>query len=95
MGGPLRTDRLAMSETVGIAVLLVMTILVTGIVGLNVLVVDEDAGGPPQANFTYDYVESNELLIVTHSRGDSLEAGTIEFEGSSRTATWAEPANRN
>jgi len=84
-----------MSETIGVAVLLVMTVLVTGVVGLNVLVVDEDAGGAPQANFTYDYVESNELLIVTHSRGDSLEAGNIEFEGPSETATWAELANRN
>jgi len=84
-----------MSESIGVAVLLGMTIIMTAVVGLNVLAVDEDAGGPPQANFTYDYVESNELLIVTHSRGDSLEAGNIEFQGPSETATWAELANRN
>jgi len=84
-----------MSESIGVGVLLGMTILVTAIVGLNVLVVDEDAGGPPEANFTYDYIESNELLIVTHSRGDSLEAGKVEFQGPSESSTWAELANRN
>lgn len=91
----LRTDRLGMSESIGVGVLLGMTLLVTAIVGVNVLVVDEDAGGPPQANFTYEYIDSNELLLVTHSRGDSLEAGKIEFDGPSKTVTWAELANRN
>ncbi|WP_241692873.1 type IV pilin N-terminal domain-containing protein [Haloarcula limicola] len=88
-------DTVAMSESIGVAVLVGMTILVTAVVGLSVLVVDSDAGGGPQANFTYDYVESNELLIVTHSRGDALEAGRIEFEGPEATTTWAAVANRN
>lgn len=95
MGRPLSSDSQGMSESVGVAVLLGMTILVTAIVGLNVLVVEEDDGGGPQANFTYDYIDDNELLIVTHSRGDSLEAGKVEFEGPSQTTTWAEVANRD
>ncbi len=66
----------------------------TAIVGLNVLVIEDDDSGGPQANFSYDYVEDNELLIVTHARGDEFEAGNVEFEGPSRTVTWAQVANR-
>ena len=85
-------DTLAMSESIGIGLLVV----VTAVVGLNVLVVaEQDDGGAPQANFTYDYVSESELLIVTHSRGDELQAGNIEFRGPGENTTWAELANRN
>ncbi|MBX0323520.1 type IV pilin N-terminal domain-containing protein [Halomicroarcula sp. F13] len=96
MGGrSLGGDTVGMSESIGVGVLVFLTIFVTAIVGLNVLVVDEDSSAGPQANFTYDYVGENELLLVTHSRGDALEAGNIEFEGPSKTVTWAQLANRN
>ncbi len=88
-------DTVAMSESLGIAILVGMTVIVTAVVGLNVLVVDEDAGEGPQANFTYDYIDQNELLLVTHSRGDELEAGSIEFRGPGDNVTWAQLANRN
>lgn len=92
---PLDDDTVAMSESIGIALLVGMTVIVTAVVGLNVLVVDEDAGGGPQANFTYDYVDQNELLLVTHSRGDELQAGKVEFSGPGENVTWAQLANRN
>ncbi|MFY4811993.1 type IV pilin [Haloarcula sp. AONF1] len=92
--GQFRTETVGMSETIGVAVLVGLTLLVTAMVGLNVLVIEDDDGGGPQANFSYDYVEDNELLIVTHARGDEFEAGNVEFEGPSRTVTWAQVANR-
>ncbi|MFC6865442.1 type IV pilin N-terminal domain-containing protein [Halomicroarcula sp. GCM10025817] len=97
MGGRrLRTDTLGMSEAIGVAVLIGLTITVTAMVGVNVLVLSgEDDGGVPQANFTYDHVEGSGLLIVTHAGGDELEAGNIEFRGRGNNATWAELANRN
>jgi hypothetical protein len=90
------TDTLAMSESIGIGVLVGFTVIVTAVVGLNVLVAPqfEESTGP-QANFTYDYVDQNELLLVTHSRGDELEAGRIEFSGPGNNVTWAALANRN
>lgn len=88
-------DTRGMSESVGIGLLVGMTVIVTAVVGLNVLVVGEDAGGPAQANFTYDYIDQNELLLVTHSRGDELEAGKVEFRGPGENVTWAQLANRN
>ncbi|MEF8973476.1 MAG: type IV pilin [Haloarcula sp.] len=92
--GRLSTDTVGMTEGIGVAVLVGLTILVTAIVGLNVLVIEDDDGGGPQANFSYDYVADNELLIVTHERGDEFEAGNVEFEGPSKTVTWAELASR-
>ena len=92
--GRLSTDTVGMTEGIGVGVLVGLTILVTAIVGLNVLVIEDDDGGGPQANFSYDYVADNELLIVTHERGDEFEAGNVEFEGPSKTVTWAELASR-
>ncbi|MGB9932694.1 type IV pilin [Haloarcula amylolytica] len=92
--GRLSTDTVGMTEGIGVAVLVGLTLLVTAIVGLNVLVIEDDDGGGPQANFSYDYVEDNELLIVTHERGDEFEAGNVEFEGPSKTVTWAQVASR-
>ena len=88
----------AMSESIGIGLLVGMTVVVTAVVGLNVLVVTEDGGGGvPQANFTYDYAEESGLLLITHSRGDSIQAGRLEFEGprGEAKANWSELANRN
>jgi len=84
-----------MSESIGIALLIGMTVVVTAVVGLNVLVLSEDDSGPPQANFSYDYVSEAGLLIVTHARGDELQASNVEFEGPGERVTWAQLANRN
>lgn len=88
----------AMSESIGIGLLVGMTVIVTAVVGLNVLVVSEDSGsGVPQANFTYDYSEDNGLLLVTYSRGDPIQSGLVEFEGprSEAKANWSQLANTN
>lgn len=87
-----------MSDSIGIGLLVGMTVVVTAVVGLNVLVVSEDSGGRvPQANFTYDYSEENGLLLVTHSRGDPVQAGRLEFEGprGEAKANWSQLAGRN
>lgn len=89
-------DTVAMSESIGIGILVGMTIVVTAVVGVNVLVVQEgDDDGITQANFTWDYQEDSALLLVTHSRGDALEAGRVTFESRTSSATWAELASLN
>lgn len=98
MGPPSLDGDRAMSESIGIGLLVVMTVVVTAVVGVNVLVVGEgDDGSAPQANFTYDYVEDSGLLLVTHSRGDAIQSGRIEFEGPRREAraNWSELASLN
>lgn len=91
----LAADESAMSESVGVAVLIGLTILVTAMVGLNVLVLDSDGSDQVRANFTYDYVEESEALIVTHAEGDAIPAGQLEFQGDTAKATWAELSGRN
>lgn len=91
----LGTDDRGLSETVSVAILIGFTILVTASVGLNVLVVGEQQTGPPSANFTYDYVQESQVLLVTHSRGDELEAGNVHFVGADRDVTWATLAGTN
>lgn len=88
----------AMSESIGIGLLVGLTVVVTATVGLNVLVATEGGeGGVPQANFTYDYAEESGLLLITHSRGDPVQAGRVEFEGprGGATASWSQLANKN
>lgn len=89
------TDDRALSESTGVAVLVAITILVTASVGLNVLVVGEQRTGPPSTNFTYDYVEQSRVLLVTHDRGDELEAGKVHFVGAGQDVTWAELSGIN
>lgn len=95
MSTGLGIDDRALTESTGVAVLVGMTILVTASVGLNVLVVGEDSSGPPSANFTYDHVQESKALLVTHDRGDKLEAGKLYFVADDREATWAALSGKN
>ncbi|MFB6183443.1 MAG: type IV pilin N-terminal domain-containing protein [Haloarculaceae archaeon] len=90
------TDEIAVSEVAGIGILLFFTVVITASVGLGVLFVDESAGGAPRANFTFDYIQSASVLLITHDRGDAIAAGNITVRGpNDHNATWAQLANAN
>ena len=93
--GRFRTETVGMTEGIGVAVLIGLTLLVTAIVGLNVLVIEDDDGGGPQANYSYDYISDNQVLIVTHERGDEFKAGNVDIQGPDNRVTWAEVAGRD
>jgi len=95
MATGLDDDDRGLSESTSVAILVGITILVTASVGLNVLVVGEDDTGPPSANFSYDYVEQSRVLLVTHSRGDELQAGKVHFVALDADVTWAQLAGTN
>lgn len=83
-------DDRAVSEAAGVAILLVFTLAITASVGVSVLFVDEEAGGEPRANFTYDYIDDASVLLVTHDRGDPIAAGNLTIRGpNGANATWA------
>jgi len=85
-----RRDERAVTESTGVVILVGITIVVTGLVGLNVLIdTNEDPSGP-HANFSYDYVDGNGALIITHVEGDAFPAGDIVIEGDEAETTWAE-----
>ena len=89
-------DRRAVTvnNTAAVATLLVFTLVIGGGLGGAILFAsDEDAGGPPGANFTYRYIDSNSALIVTFSEGDRLPAGEVLISDTTNNATWAAVAN--
>jgi hypothetical protein len=94
MGPQARADR-GVSEFAGVAILVSVTILVTASIGVFVLVVDTEAGGPPDANFSFRYIDSSSALIVTHDRGDAVTAGNLTVRSEVASARWDELAGTN
>ena len=88
-------DERAVSESAGVAILVGITVLVTLLVGLNVLIATQTDTSGPNANFTYDHVGSNAALIITHVRGDEFPAGKLVIEGEEAKTTWAAAARIN
>jgi FlaG/FlaF family flagellin (archaellin) len=88
------TDR-GVSEFTGVAILVAATVLVTASVGLFVLVGTSEEAGPPQANFSYQYIEGSSTLIVNHEFGDTFDARNLTLESSDNTARWHELAGTN
>ena len=83
------------SETVGVATLVLITVLVTASVGIGVLFIDDGDSEGVQANFTFDYQDDSGALVVTHSEGDEIPAGDLVLSGPSANVTWAEAAGWN
>ncbi|MFC7195243.1 hypothetical protein ACFQL4_12145 [Halosimplex aquaticum] len=49
----------------------------------------------PNANFSFQYIDQSSVLIVTHDRGDSFDAGNLSIRSQGTTVTWAALANTN
>ncbi|MFB6309257.1 MAG: type IV pilin N-terminal domain-containing protein [Haloarculaceae archaeon] len=90
----LATERRGLSEASGVAILIGITVVVTATVGLSAIL-DVGETGPPRANFSYSYIEQNNMLIVTHQRGDPLPAGSVILSGEKNNVTWATIAGMN
>lgn len=94
MAADAQRDR-GVTEFAGVAILVAVTVLATASVGIYVLAVDEDAGGPPQANFSYQYIDGSSVLIITHDRGDTFAAGNLTVRSSRTEAPWEALAGTN
>jgi len=88
-------DARGVSEGAGVAVLILLTVLVTASVGISVLFVDTGDDTGVQANFTYEYISDRTTLLVTHAGGDELQAGDIVLSGPGTNVTWAAVAGQN
>jgi FlaG/FlaF family flagellin (archaellin) len=93
----LADDDVALSESVGVLVLVVFTVVITATVAINVLLIaDEAPGGPPEANFTYDHISEASVLQIRYDFGDPIDAGNLTVSGpDQRNVTWAELAQVN
>ncbi len=76
------------SETLGVAVLIGITLLVTGAVGLGVFIdtiADDDS-----VEFTFDYAEELDQLVIVYQDDDDFAANEVYVEGPAGNFTWAE-----
>jgi hypothetical protein len=90
MGHNLPADERGTSESAGVAVLVLFTVLVTASVGIGVLFVDQDADEGPEAEFSYDYFGERRALLVTFESGDEFRAGNVVVTGPAMNKTWNE-----
>jgi hypothetical protein len=85
----LGADRRGVSEGASVAVLLLVTVLVAGSVGVGVLFVDSTADGGVDASFSFQYFSERAVLLVTYEEGTSLRAGDVVVRGPANEVTWA------
>ena len=78
------------SESAGVAVLVLFTVIVTASVGVGVLFVDQDASGEIDAEFSYDYFDSRAAILITYESGEQLRAGDVLVAGPGPNVTWNE-----
>jgi hypothetical protein len=78
-----------------VLILVWLTVVITATVGLNVFVADtDDASGPQTANFSYEYIPSGSVLLISHRQGDTFHAGNLTVAGPrGNNVTWAALAN--
>lgn len=85
----------AISETAGVATLVLLTVVVTASVGINVLFVGEDGSAGIDAEFDFEYFSSRSALLITYNSGPELRAGNITVEAPAQNSSWADVADVN
>lgn len=87
---------LTVTDSLAAGTVIFLTVALAAALGAGVLLGTDEAG-PPDANFTFSYIDTNDALIVTHSRGDAIPAGDIVLveEESGASASWSEVADTN
>jgi hypothetical protein len=86
------TDR-AVSESAGVAALIVITVVATASVGLSALVVNND-GASSGSGFSVEFQYSTNLaqLTIFHNGEEPVQAGNVIISGPNGNVTWAEMA---
>jgi len=82
-------DDRGVSEMTAVVTLVGVAFVLVASVGISAFVFSEGDAGPPQANFTYDYIDQASALVITHDRGDEIRSGDLYVSGSDSNVTWA------
>lgn len=72
-----------MLALIGVALVIVLA------VGVNVLFVESDDSPGPDATFSFDYVEEQQALVITHAGGESVPARNLRIEGPGSRVLWS------
>lgn len=86
-----KTDDRAISESLGVAILVIITLAATLSVALSAILVagqeDEDEFG---TDVSFDHIDNLKELLVFYDDGDDLVAGRLHLDGPDNNVTWAE-----
>jgi len=90
---PLRTqDDRGLSESTGVAVLILMTVLGTLSVGMSVFLINEEDDTELGTSFDFQHQGNLELLLIFYDDGEALRAGSLYVDGPANNVSWAELA---
>lgn len=91
--GAVAADDRGVSESAGVATLIVITLVATASVGLSVVIVAED--NDDDSGFSVDFQYSGDLsqLTVFYNGDEEVRAGDIVVDGPEVNVTWAELAD--
>ena len=82
----LDTEERGVSPVIGVILMVAITVILAAVIGAFVLGLgDQVSNNAPQASFEYEFTNSSNMTI-THSGGDSIDAGTIEVNVGGETA---------
>jgi hypothetical protein len=82
------------SDSMAAGSLVVLAVVLAAGLGLGVLYAPSEGGGnTTRANFSYQHFSDDSALIVTFTRGDSIQAGELALVSGEANSTWAELAN--
>jgi len=91
-GSSQRTDRRGVSELASALVLVVIVLALVTAIGSSVLFLENDQSGP-QAQFSFDYNDDRQYILIEHDGGDTFAAGNLSVQGPDGTsARWSELA---
>jgi len=78
-----RDDESGVSPVIGVILMVAITVILAAVIATFVLGLGEQISDTaPSATFTYDYDDSGaNTLTITHSGGQTLQAGTITIGG--------------
>ncbi len=85
-------DDRGVSEGASVAVLVVLTVVVTASIGVGVLIADTDE--ELDAELSFNHLPQREAMLITYEDGDPLRASNVVISGSN-DVTWATLAGLN
>jgi hypothetical protein len=90
MTGSVGGDDRGVSESASVAVLVLLTVLVAGSVGVGVLFADTSGDDSIDATFSFQYFSERAVLLVTYEEGPELGASSLVVRGPADTLSWAQ-----
>lgn len=79
----------AVSEGLGVAVLVIVTLLVTASIGMGVLIGSQSEGSGDDTDGEFRFEQLDNRLVITYEQGPTLTAGNLYLEGPQNEVTWA------